>query len=247
MNTRIRWIGLMVILLGLSATPREATEVQTQAMKIINQHLAAIGGSKALADIRDYSISGTAKVSVMGQGQTGQLTFVMKAPARWRESFSSGQFQSASGSDGSRIWAVGNGQVRPVGELQQQIELEWAGMKILTGPPRPGWTMKVEGQQMVHGKKAVAIELTAPSGRKGRYFLDAKTHLLLRSVVPAYNPMSRQETEATTDFEQYKKVGPFMLPHWIFNSNGFLSKEIEVSEWKFNTEPSDSLFQLPSR
>jgi hypothetical protein len=63
--------------------------------------------------------------------------------------------------------------------------------------------------------------------------------------VPAYNPTSRQETEASTDFEKYQKVGKMMLPHWIFTSNGFISKEIEVSEWKFNTGPSDSLFVLP--
>ncbi len=241
----IIWLSLVAVTILVITHRPEAATGSAQATDAINKYLAAMGGQEALSKVRDYTFNGSARVSVMGQGVNGKFTFTVKAPARWRETLTSTDFVSESGCDGTHLWAVGNGQVRKVSELQQQIELEWAGMKILTGPPREGWTAKLLERQTISGKEVIVIELTAPSGRSAQYFLDAKTYLLVRSVVPGYNPMSKKETEASTDFEKYQQVGQFMLPHWIFNSNGFISKEIEVSEWKFNTGPSDSLFALP--
>jgi hypothetical protein len=241
----IIWL-IVVVIAGLcSASLYGAAEADAQAVEIINKYLAAMGGREALSQVYDYTISGTARVSVMGQGVNGKFAFTVKAPSRWRETLTSEDFVADSGCDGTHLWAVGNGQVRKISELQQQIELEWAGLKLLTGPPRQGWAATFQGQQSVSGKETLVVELTAPSGRHAQYFFDAKTYLLARSVVPTYNPMSRKETECTTDFEKYRPSGQLMLPYWIFTSNGFISKEIEVSEWKFNTAPSDSMFVLP--
>lgn len=240
-------IGLSVVVIAVlcSASRHGAVAEDAQAVEIINKYLAAMGGQEALSQIHDYTISGTARISVMGQGVSGKFAFTVKPPSRWRETLTSEDFVSDSGCDGTRLWVIGNGQVRKISELQQHIELEWAGLKILTGPPRSGWTATFQGRQSVSGKEALVVELTAPSGRRAQYFFDAKTYLLVRSVVPTYNPMSRKETECTTDFEKYQPSGKLTLPYWIFTSNGFVSKEIDVSEWKFNTAPGDSLFVSP--
>lgn len=244
-RTNVRWLSIMVMAVLWSPNVLWAAQAEDQAVEVIKKYLAAMGGLEALGQIRDYTINGTARVSVMGQGVSGKFTFTMKAPSHWRETLTAEDFVADSGCDGTHLWAVGNGQVRKLSELQQEIELEWAGLKILTGLPRQGWTVTFQGRQSVSGKEAVVVELTAPSGRRAQYFFDAKSYLLVRSIVPTYNPMSRKETECITDFEQYRPSGRLMLPYWIFTSNGFISKEIEVSEWKFNTAPSDSLFSMP--
>ncbi|GEM_PF-4490509 len=241
----LMWTGILLSVVVLGSVSHRAADAETRALELINKHLAAVGGLEALGEIRDYTMKGTARVSVMAQGFNGDLTFMAKVPARWRETFKSPYFEGDSGCDGRHLWVIGEGQVRKVSPLQEKIELEFAGMKILTGPPRTGWKARYLGRETVSGKDALVIELTSPSGRQARYYLDAESYLLLRSVVPAYNPMMRAETEGTTEFQKYRRVGKLMLPHWIFTSNGFLSKEIDVQEWKFNTGLSDSLFEMP--
>lgn len=241
----LMWTGILLSVVVSGSVSHRAADAETRALELINKHLAAVGGLEALGEIRDYTMKGTARVSVMAQGFNGDLTFMAKVPARWRETFKSPYFEGDSGCDGRHLWVIGEGQVRKVSPLQEKIELEFAGMKILTGPPRTGWKARYLGRETVSGKDALVIELTSPSGRQARYYLDAESYLLLRSVVPAYNPMMRAETEGTTEFQKYRRVGKLMLPHWIFTSNGFLSKEIDVQEWKFNTGLSDSLFEMP--
>src|SRR5689334_8357316 len=153
-----------------------APEVRAQsAQSILDRHIAALGGAKAVRAATSLRLSGT----VAGGGEFLWLT---KAPNAYSLEVRRGEAREVEAFGGNSPWredASGlhtltgreQARARAEGAYRNDHFLNWKKEKV---------RVRLLGRETVEGRPAYAVELTTSRGIGRRVFFDAQTYMILK-------------------------------------------------------------------
>jgi hypothetical protein len=239
--SRPRLINLSILLALLSlygpATPAAAGEVE----ELLRRSLEALGGEKALSEIR--SVVSLADVEMIGLGVTGTMESHRVSPCLYRSDISLGLFKIAQGYDGERMW-----RIDPNGMLVYVQDPESIADRITTCIidsyhyllSGEGFTASLSGADTIDGTRCTVIELLPERGTPCSLYFDDETYLPVRLSMQTKNgPVS--ET-----YGDYRPVQGVMFPHITRMQQLSINQTIEVRIRSIAVnEPVDPLFFLP--
>jgi photosynthetic reaction center cytochrome c subunit len=209
------------------------------ADSIIEKYVTALGGADAMKKVTSRVASGV----IITSGKESPIDVITKAPNK-RVTISHAGTDSYTAFDGTIGWMGSPGRVRemaPADAAGSALDAEfYLGLRLkeIFTQLRPGRPDKI-------GDVAV-ISLTGT--RQGlppvRFFFDATTGLLLRTVRYTENPLGRMPVQI--DYADYREVDGVKTPfRWTLSRpNGRFT--IQLNDVKANVPVEDSKFAKPA-
>ena len=174
---------------------------------IIERHLKAIGGEKAVEKIVSTEIVGTVTAS---DGRSGTFTQRARRPNRFSISVSSGDTRWRAGFNGRAAWQDDRDGLRTLfGQPASRVRAEatFAATRLLT--PDKILEFIAAGRDQVRGRPVFVVLAITADGVVRRLFFDASSYLLAKD---------EQETDAGVEerlYDDYRAVGQLLEPHRI--------------------------------
>jgi hypothetical protein len=198
------------------------TTVQAQsASKVIERHIEAIGGEKAVEKIVSTELSGRVRSS---DGRSGVFTQRTKRPllfsvnlawgdSRWRAGFNGRSAWQEDGVDGLRTL---------YGEDASRVRAEARYANTRLSMPEKVNRVSVMGRDEVRGRPVIILVALMPDGMKRTLFFDANSYLLVKD---------EQQTDAGVEerfYDDYRPVDQIVEPHRIEWHRGTETYRIDV-------------------
>ena len=238
---RPRFIIATILFTILFLEGPTAPATADEAEELLHRSLEALGGKRALSEIR--STVSFADIEMIGLGVTGTMESHRMSPCLYRSNISLGFFKITQGYDGERMW-----RVDPNGMLVYVQDPESIADRITTCIidsyhyllSDEGFTATVSGTDTIDGAHCTVVELLPNQGTGCRLYFDDETHLLVRLSMQTKNgPVS--ET-----YGDYRPVKGVMFPHLTRMQQLSINQIIEVRTRSIEVnEPVDPLAFLP--
>jgi len=238
---RPKLISVSILLVLLSLAGPTAPADADEAEKLLQRSLEALGGEKALSEIR--SVVSLADIEILDLGVTGTMESHRVSPCLYRSDISLGFFNITQGYDGERMW-----RVDPNGMLVYVQDPESIAEHITTCLidsyhyllSDEGFTANLSGADTIDGTRCTVVELLPEQGNPCRLCFDDETHLPVRLSMQTKNgPVS--ET-----YSDYRPVKGVMFPHLTRIRQLSINQTIEVRTRSIEVnEPADPLLFLP--
>lgn len=184
----MRYVLTLLIAFTLLVVSRAAFSDETQTLtadEIINQHIAAVGGKKAIAKFRSRVAIGTvrkenepdARMAIMSEAPNRVSAVYVFRSHDWQLSFDgkSSVFRPAFIRSTSAIEARFR-QILASGLMFNSISL----YSVLDDAERGGWEFKAKGTKRVRGKEAYVVEVKRANDVMQLYF-DATSFMWVRT------------------------------------------------------------------
>ena len=209
------------------------------AEKVIERHIEAIGGKKAVEKIVSTEVSG--RVS-SADGRSGVFTQRTGRPhlffvgmtwgdSRWRTGFNGRSAWQDDSLDGLRtLYGQASSRVR--------AEASYANTHFMMSEKVS--QVAVTGRDQVRGHQVIVVVAVTPDGIMRTLFFDASSYLLVKD---------KQQTDAGVEerfFDDYRPVDQVMEPHrieWHRNGETF---QIVVERITHNAPLDGLVFDVPS-
>jgi hypothetical protein len=165
--------------------------------QLLDQHMRAIGGERALAALASLLLKGTCDST--GQDESGPIEIVVSSPKVVYD-LNGGALRM--GYDGASVWRA----AVPEG-LQQRKGRQFAELVTVFDPARARWwkewypQMEVTGVRKLDDREAFVLETLPGSPSTERLFIDRVSGLLIRDEVAA---------QFAFTFSDYRTVGGVM-------------------------------------
>src|SRR5258708_5292339 len=177
MRTRLFTIPIALMLAGW-ACPAGAQEPG----KIVDQHVKAAGGGKALGRIQTLTLEGT---FTSDDGKSGTYTLDTKLPNRYYSELLVAEKNVIEAYNGKSAW-----HQNPAGELgtlvgPEGMQLEAAAQYYnsrLLNLKKNKITLMLVGHAQVRGKDALQLEVTTATSVRRQVFFDGQTHLIVKEA-----------------------------------------------------------------
>jgi zinc protease len=209
--------------------------------KVIESYITAIGGAKAIAEIKDLTREGILTGAMPMDLQTrtvqkvgGKFLFELKmGPQTLVSQVTDGKKGKSDGMEGAKML-----EGEELAELKREAimvpELDWN---------KDIYTLLLKGIEAVNGKNAYAVEVTELSGSKTTYYYEIATGLKLREMRTQGTGADAQLV--VTDFDEYKAVNGVMFAHanrinGVFPTPG----KITFSKITANAGTADAVFEV---
>jgi outer membrane lipoprotein-sorting protein len=232
-----------LVLLAIGLAP---ISVQAQTAKdVVEKMIEAGGGRKALAAIKDTTISGT--IELLTMGMNGSLTMFQKEPDKMRIDIEVMGMVITQAFDGEKAWMTDpqSGTQQEMPEKQAQgMKRQALGNDSLLNPEKYGITYVLKGKEKIQDKEYFVLEQTYKDGEKATIYIDPATFLPYKSRAKSTDQMGA-EVEAETIMADYKKVGDTTVAHsmTIFQG-GTEFMRMTFSKVAYNTTIEDSFFKM---
>ncbi|HOW86588.1 MAG TPA: hypothetical protein P5119_12060 [Candidatus Aminicenantes bacterium] len=231
----------------LLAQKRPAAAGSKEALAVVEQVVAAMGGRKALASIKDSTVLGTAEM--IQQGLTVPLSIYQKGSDKLRVEIAipEANMTVVRIYDGRRAWAT-DPRSGTTGELPdfmaRQMAEQAAGTLAWLDPLRAGVTYALKPKASLEGRDYVVLERTRADGRKTTFYIDPGTSLPYLTRSRAFD-QSGTEVDLETYATRYQKAGAVLVPYSLraFH-NGAEAQRITVTSVVQNTGLDDALFSF---
>jgi len=223
------------------------------ADEIIQRHLRALGGREALSRLSSRTIIGTVSVTTPGGEVSGPIEIYSKPPNKTRtlmkldlSAFGSGELTFDQRFDGTSAYVIDtvNGNRELTGN---QLE----NMRNATFPTaflnyrNAGIAATLADREKIAGQETYVLILTPGTGPVSRHYLDASTHLLLKTVVTIDIPQMGL-IEQASEFSDYRTVDEVKVPFGLKITNPVQTLTVKVSSVEHNRPLDDSMFARPS-
>lgn len=210
--------------------------------KIIEQYAKAVGGGKALSKLQTLSIDGT--FSEGGDGKPGTYSLRTKQPNRYySEIRSEGKTQIESYNGKSAWHETDSGETSTLlGE--QALEMEAAGQYFNSGLRNLGKKkigVAFKGYAQVHGRDALQVELTFPTGVQWEVFFDSQSHLIVEEKATIAG--IAQEIY----YEDYRSVSGIKVPYKFELHRGSETYSVSVTQASVNETVGERVFDFPRK
>lgn len=216
--------------------------------EVVAANLAARGGKERIQALRSIRETGTATAS---GGRVARVVREIKRPGLFRLEFSVQGTTSVFANDGQTGW-----QVAPLqGVFEPQVvapEADAAGgvdQHDIEGPlvdwREKGHLVELAGREMLPGGEAHKLKLTLAGGAVRYDYVDAVSHLVVRSD---FTRMIRgRPVELQNTFSDFREVGGLVFPHHIETRAKDRPEvvTIEIETIELDPELDDALFRLP--
>jgi zinc protease len=224
----------VLLFVGFSIQAQEISPKQ-----VIENYITAIGGAKAVSEIKDFSMEMEGEV----QGQSVNISVQKKLPNKFFTSVvmdGMGEVNKIifNGTKGS-MSQMGNEQIlegdeAKALEAQSNIIGELEYLKDLS-------KLSYEGKENVEGKECHILKITNAMGEGFEYY-DVESGLKLRQKNETENPMGKMTI--VIDYKDYKEVDGVKFPHQLKQDMGMMAFDMNVKSIKINQNLEDNIFEL---
>lgn len=231
-----------VFLLGIASVPGYS---QT-AKEILSKYIEAQGGAKALASVKDTTVSGT--MDLVSYGMTGGLTMYQKEPNKMRMDIEVMGMLITQAFDGEVGWMV-NPQTGATEQMPQEAATEFKrqalGNEALLNPEKWGIKYDFTGKEKINDKEYLVLTQTTQDGHVTTLYIDPATYLTYKTKGKSLGE-SGEEIMAESILSDYKKVDGLLVAHSMTTlRDGQEFMRMTITKIAFNTGLEDSLFQMP--
>jgi outer membrane lipoprotein-sorting protein len=215
------------------------------AQDILAKYIEAQGGAKALAAIKDTTVSGT--MDLVQFGMTGSLTMYQKEPNKMRMDIEVMGMLITQAFDGEVAWMV-NPQTGATEQMPENMTVEFKrqamGNEALLNPEKWGIKYDFTGKEKIDAKEYLVLTQTTQDGHVTTMYIDPATYLPYKTKGKTIG-QSGEEVMAESVLSDYKKVNGVIIAHSMTtsqNSQEFM--RMTITKVAFNTGLEDSLFQM---
>jgi hypothetical protein len=235
---RLTYASLLALTL---ASPSAFAQAQDPA-KLADQYVKAAGGTKTLSKIQTMTLEGT--FTNTADGKSGTYTLDTKLPNRYYSELVLGDKSVIEAYNGKSAW-----QQSAAGELgtllgQEGLQLEAASTYYnsrFLNLKKSKLALAFVGHAQVHGKDALQIEITAPTGVKRQVFFDPQTHL----IVEESGALGGVNEEIY--YDDYRPVDGVKMPYKIELHRGNDVYAIDVTRAAINGTVGERVFDFPMK
>lgn len=212
---------------------------------VLAKYIEAQGGAKALAAVKDTTVSGN--MDLVGYGMTGTLTMYQKEPNMIRMDLEVMGMLITQAFDGTIAWMV-NPQTGATEQMPENATKEFKrqalGNGALLEPEKFGIKYEFTGKEKIDDKEYLVLTQTTEDGHVTTIWIDPATYL-------AYKMKGKTIGEAGEEVMQesivgdYKKVDGIIMAHSMTTyRDGQEFMRMTFTKVAFNSGLEDSLFQM---
>jgi outer membrane lipoprotein-sorting protein len=241
MKKSLSLIVCSVLLLAVVTAPAHSQTTKDVLAKFIE----AQGGAKALAAIKDTTISGNMELVSMGMSAT--LTMYQKEPNKMRMDIEVMGMVITQAYDGEIGWMV-NPQTGATEQLPENMTQEFKrqalGNEALLNPEKFGIKYDFTGKEKIDDKEYLVLTQTTAEGHVTTMYIDPATYLTYKTKGKTIG-QSGEEVMAESVVGDYKKVDGVLMAHSMTTyQDGQEFMRMTITKVAFNAGLEDSLFQM---
>jgi hypothetical protein len=234
----------LAVSLGLLATAASSSmrAEEITADVLLERHLEALGGRRAIEEIR--SIVSTGKVEIIATGMKGTIRSIILMPCLTYTEAGLGLFTIRQGFDGGRIWMVG-----PNGMLQiQRDENSRRNQSTTCLLESYGYILRTEdvpieysGTALVDSLEHHVLTIDTDDGYPCRLLIDPSSYLISSIEIESMTGTVEQR------FYDYREEGGVLFPFRTVTSQRSIGQSIEVRtlDIEINGEVDPAVFLPP--
>lgn len=222
---------------------------------IVEKHLAALGGRAALAKITSQSATGSISVATQMGDIPGTVEISRKAPNKSRSLMvldlsalgASENLVVDQRCDGVTGWASNSMQGdRDLSGDQLQGLVNSHFPSPLMDYKEAGGKVELTGKDTVGGRAAHVLLWTPKTGPATRFFVDAETFHIVKSIATANIPEAGGPIEQTTETKDYRDVDGIQIPFSVTIVNPMQTVTITLQKVEINKDLDDAIFAKPA-
>ncbi len=225
-------------------TPALPAQDETDPLKIVHQHLDAIGGEKALKSVNTIMRKG--KLSLGPQGPEIPFDIYTKRPNRTRQELEFQGNQIILATNGTMAW-----QLNPLAGATEPAEMPPAQAKsfmrgafvdgiYFENMEKRGVKLRYVAEVEEDGRHFQHLLVTFGDGHEQHRFYDKQSGLLTK--IKQTQPSQNGEQEVTTTFREWRSYKGLKFPLKMETSAG---QTMVFEETEVNVPLEDSLFEIP--
>jgi len=205
---------------------------------VIENYIKALGGKRNLEKVKDRTTIMTGNL----RGRKMTMTVYQKEPDKMKQEIIAGSLKQIVYFDGTRgVMKVADKTLDIKGQELEKLKYE-SMLGLLTHIDSLGIKFKLEGAEIVEGKKAYKVAMILPSCTKWFQYYNADTWLKLKESENIKVPRGTFTEE--TYLGNYKEVDGVKYPFALKQSVGSQELNLTVDSIKVNTGLSNSLFEI---
>ena len=211
------------------------------AEKVIDAHVAAIGGKAKIGAIKDLQTTAEMKTP----GPVFTVKTYQKGGSKILVDISmNGNPMSKQVYDGQKAGQVTMGQTQALSGQELGDLKEQAMFAKEMNYQSTGYKLLLKGAEDVNGSNAYVVEVERPDGKKSTEYYDMKSGLKIREVSPGTGA-DGQPAMQMVELSDYKPVNGVLLPN-VLTVTGLLPVPVKimVKEVKVNAGVDDALFKF---
>lgn len=210
------------------------------ADEVIANYVKAVGGSDAIAKIKDFSMTMTGEI----QGQSLEVLIQKKPTNKFLQTVSivgMGEVQKQV-CDGVKAQVGG---MQGSQDITEPEKVKAIAMQSYIVPEANyaaiGAKVTYAGKEKIGGVDAHKLEITVGEVKMAEYY-DAISGLKIRQAITAETPMGTQTI--TSDYSDYKEVSGVKFAHKLNQDLGMAQLALTASKVQANTNLADALFEI---
>lgn len=219
------------------------------ADEIVERHLAALGGRAVLSKATTQVATGTITVSTQMGNISGALEISRKAPNKARSvmvldlsALGGSEMVIDQRCDGVKAWVSNSLQGdREITGNQLQGMLNATFPTSLLTYKEDGGKVELTGKDKVGDRAVHVLVYTPKAGTAARFFVDAETFQLIRSITTVESPETGP-IEQTTDTSDYRAVDGIQVPFAVNVTSSVQTIGIVLTKVEINKPLDDAIF-----
>lgn len=219
-------------------TPTSTTDLTVNKLdEILDNHTNAMGGMEAWKKVETLIVN-------LNIGGGGVMEAYTKKPDKFRLTMRIGGHQSTKAYNGSKGWAVHNGQERkmPAGEAREMSE-EPNFFDELMLARELDYDIKLLTKEKLKDHYVYKIQVTKSMDDIVTYFVNVDNYLIERIDEQSFDPRFAG-TPFSTLLTNYKETNGLMFPrYWTIIQGQEKPRKLEVSSIAINEPLNDSWFE----
>ncbi len=204
------------------------------AKKVIDNYVSALGGSKALADVKSLSLNYSGKLPqanmdfelITFQKNASKLLITQKVAGNEMS------VQVYNGTKGFMKSPMGNKELE--GDMLSMMK-EKSVIFPETDYEKLGYTLELSGVKKVKENDAFEVSITSPSKQKTTRYFDVSSFLLVKEITAEGQ---------TIYFDEYKAVQGVSFPHSLSVEMPMMSLDLKAKSIEVNKTIEDSVFEM---
>ena len=236
-------VALAIAVVALTTGRMTARQALT-ADDIIAKNLQAKGGLEKMRSVQTLKQTGHVTIPNVGEAT---LTLYSKRPSKTRQEMMVAGMTSISAYDGQTGWAVSpiQGITTPMELTGSQLEPIKAQADFdgpLVDSKAKGYTIAYVGTELVDGKNAYHLKITALNKPVQHCYIDVTTNLEMKVVADLGGATGQFET----DLSDYRDVDGLKMPFSVRSvAGGNEIGRLTVDKVELNAPIDDAIFRMP--
>ena len=242
-------ISLFALLISFSLVPAAAQDGEARKIeegkRILGKMIDASGGRDRLAKIQDRKV--TCTINIIPINISGSLILSEKKN-KLRQDIQIMGMNIIQAYNGETGWMT-NPQTGAVMDMPEpaieQFKREALGDDALLFPEKHGITFSFEGRESVEGTEYLLLKQTYKDGFETAMYVDPDTFLVYKTLGTTVTE-TLEKTDQETTLSDYRDVDGTKVPFSVkIKQGGMDYAEVTMTEYKYNTNLEDSLFDKP--